>query len=226
MPNRSAYKHVPEAQSTEAFYLDILEGFAAYADSDVLRNLAAAVQRYPAPDLAHALNKNQMASKLWLCDRLANCLGRRLGRVCVLAGWKGVLPAMLAADPRLTPAEVISVDIDPECAEVAGFLARRWGDRVRVVTADMLELDYAALSADLLINTSCEHLADFADWYARIPHGTLVALQSNDMTGVDVHLNCVADLDAFRAQAPLAHELYAGTLPRKRYTRFMLIGRK
>jgi hypothetical protein len=38
-------------------------------------------------------------------------------------------------------------------------------------------------------------------------------------------VNCAPDLPAFQAQAPMAEPLYAGTLPRKRYTRFMLIGR-
>jgi hypothetical protein len=110
---------------------------------------------------------------------------------------------------------------------VAARLNRRWATagRFRTLTADMHALDYAALGADTVINTSCEHLADFAGWYAKLPPGTLAVLQSNDMTGEPAHVNCAPDLPAFQAQAPMAEPLYAGTLPRKRYTRFMLIGR-
>jgi hypothetical protein len=79
---------------------------------------------------------------------------------------------------------------------------------------------------DLIVNTSCEHLADFGGWFARVPAGQLVALQSNDYYAIAEHVNCVPDLAAFRAQAPLGEVLYAGEQPRKRYRRFMLIGRK
>ena len=43
----------------------------------------------------------------------------------------------------------------------------------------------------VVVNTSCEHLDPFGDWYGRIPAGTLVALQSNDMFEEPVHSNCV-----------------------------------
>jgi hypothetical protein len=51
-------------------------------------------------------------------------------------------------------------------------------------------------------------------------------LQSNDYFACREHVNCVADLAAFRLQAPLAQTLFAGEREMRRYTRFMLIGRK
>ncbi|MCH7659812.1 MAG: glycine betaine/L-proline ABC transporter ATP-binding protein [Euryarchaeota archaeon] len=114
--------------------------------------------------------------------------------------------------------------------------------RFKAVTADMYDIDYRAsrfecagpdgaprvveATPDTLLNTSCEHLARFAEWYDVVPAGTLLALQSNDMFHVDVHVNCHADLAAFEAQAPMAERLYSGALKLKRTTRFMLIGRK
>ena len=38
------------------------------------------------------------------------------------------------------------------------------------------------------------------------------------------HYNCVADIEAFERQAPLATVLFRGAMPLKKYTRFMLIG--
>ncbi len=77
------------------------------------------------------------------------------------------------------------------------------------------------------MNTSCEHLPDFAGWFARVPAGQLVVLQSNDYYAMDEHVNCVPDLAAFRAQAPLARALYSPGRDRTSTTRrFMLIGRK
>ncbi len=80
--------------------------------------------------------------------------------------------------------------------------------------------------ADLLINTSCEHLAEFGRWYERVPAGQRLVLQSNDYFACDQHVNCVADLAAFRAQAPMQEVLFAGERRMRRYVRFMLIGRK
>ena len=66
----------------------------------------------------------------------------------------------------------------------------------------------------------------FTEWYDGIPAGMLMVLQSNDMFDEEDHVNCVADLEDFKRQAPLSELLFAGALPLKRYTRFMLIGRK
>ena len=51
-------------------------------------------------------------------------------------------------------------------------------------------------------------------------------MQSNDYFACSEHVNCVRDLDAFEAQAPLRETLFAGERRMRRYTRFMLLGRK
>jgi hypothetical protein len=153
--------------------------------------------------------------------------------VTVLGGWFGVLGAILLSDRRLAIDRVVSVDIDPRCAAVAESLNATHvrAGRFSARTADMRTMDYAAQAApssspDVLVNTSCEHVEGFADWYARIPAGRLLVLQSNDYYAIADHVNCVADLDAFRAQAPMREALFAGMQPHKKYRRFMLIGRK
>lgn len=238
----SAPQHTPDEK--DEFYRDILVGLARYLDSAFIADLVETVTRYPDPYLAYSLNKNQVASKKWLIDELHRVSGGRLGTVYVLAGWNGVLSAMLLHDARLDVERVLSIDIDPECEAVADTMngTHVKTGRFKAVTADMYDVDYGAsvftyrggdgaakrieAVPDTLLNTSCEHLERFAEWYAKVPDGTLLALQSNDMFGVDVHLNCVPDLEAFERQAPMAERLYAGELALKRYTRFMLIGRK
>ena len=115
-------------------------------------------------------------------------------------------------------------------AAVARSMNASHGERFAAVTADMLDCAYAPPQAgdvpDLVVNTSCEHLADFATWYGRIPSGQFIALQSNDYFAIAEHVNCVHDLDAFRRQAPLTQPLFAGSRQHKKYTRFMLLGRK
>jgi hypothetical protein len=213
----------------DEFYRDILEGLAVYTDSAFHRDVLGALTRHQEPGIAVALNKNQMASKRWLVDSLHATVPSALDRVLILGGWFGALAALLLHDPRFAIGRIESVDIDPRCAPVAESMNathvrdRRFAAR----TADMLDLDYAGESAaDLIVNTSCEHLPDFGAWYARVPQGRLLVLQSNDYFACPEHVNCVADLAAFRAQAPLAETLFAGERRMRRYTRFMLIGRK
>ena len=219
----------------DEYYGDMLEGLAAWFASPFIADLRATVARFPEPDLGNALNRNQVASKRWLIDRLREAAGDRFGTITVLGGWFGVLGAMLLHDARLAIRRVVSVDIDPRCVAVAESLNATHVRSGRFVaeTGDMLVRDYPPVapegdlgSPDVVVNTSCEHIAEFGDWFARLPQRQLVVLQSNDYLGVAGHVNCAPDLEAFRAQAPLRELLFAGTLPAKRYRRFMLIGRK
>jgi hypothetical protein len=69
-------------------------------------------------------------------------------------------------------------------------------------------------------------VAGFERWYASVPDGQRLVLQSNDYVAVPEHVNCVPDLATFRAQAPMHDVLFAGERAMRRYVRFMLIGRK
>jgi hypothetical protein len=212
----------------DEFYRDILEGLAVQADSAFHRDILDTLTRFQEPALGVALNKNQMASKRWLAESLLEATGGRLGYVMILGGWFGALAAVLLHDRRFAIDRIASVDIDPHCAPVALSLnaTHVHAGRFTARTADMLDVDYAAERADLVINTSCEHLAHFDRWYARVPEGQRLVLQSNDYVAVREHVNCVADLAAFQAQAPLSETCFAGERPMRHYVRFMLIGRK
>jgi hypothetical protein len=243
-PDTPAAAGQPAGDEKDAFYLDILDGLARYFDSPFIADLVETVARHPHPYLGYSLNRKQMTSKLWLLDELHRAAGGRLGTVFVLGGWNGVLSAMLLHDARFEVERVLSVDLDPGCEAVADTMngTHLEAGRFKAVTADMYHIDYRAsrfewvgpdgarqiveAAPDTLLNTSCEHLEHFAAWYGAVPAGTLLALQSNDMFHVEVHLNCHADLAAFEAQAPMAERLYSGALKLKRATRFMLIGRK
>lgn len=213
----------------EEFYQTVLDGLARHLESPFIADILAAIRRFPEAELHFALNKNQIAGKKWLLDELYRAVGGRLGTVHVLGGWYGVLAAMLLHDRRFDIDRAVSFDIDPACAPVANVVNRVHVDsgRFKAVTADIHDVaaDPAA-RPDTLVNTSCEHIASFDGWYGRVPHGVLQVLQSNDYFDCDEHSNCVASLEAFKRQAPMSQVLFAGSLPARRYTRFMVIGRK
>jgi hypothetical protein len=219
----------PVTTFDDEFYRDILDGLAVYSDSDFHRDILATLTRHQEPRIAAALNRNQMASKRWLADALYSTTGSHVGSVSILGGWVGALGAVLLHDRRFSIDRAVSIDIDPGCAVIAESLNATHvrAGKFAARTADMVELDYAeADRADLLINTSCEHLAAFDRWYARVPDGQRLVLQSNDYFACTEHLNCVRDLAEFRTQAPLREVLFEGARPMRRYVRFMLIGRK
>ena len=217
----------------DEFYRDILEGMALYTRSALQRDVLTTHARHDEPALAQALNKNQIASKMWLADALADAVGSDLGNVLILGGWFGVLGAVLLHDPRFAITRVVSLDIDPRCADIALAVNATHvrAGKFTALTADMLEYAYgddanSLAAADLVVNTSCEHVQDLDRWYQRIPAGQLLALQSNDYFACNEHVNCVPDLATFRAQVPMREVLYAGERKFRRYVRFMLIGRK
>ena len=184
------------------------------------------------PDVHFAFSENQIVSKTWLVDKVYETLGGRFGTVYILGGWYGVLGAILLNDARFKIGRVLSVDIDPGCADFAARLNARHAaeDRFGAITADVCVLDYnredGTTAVNLAINTSCEHMPSTEAWYGRLPVGILQAFQSNDYFDCPEHVNCIADLEAFKRQVPMAEVLYEGALQRKRYSRFMLVGRK
>jgi hypothetical protein len=201
-----------------------MRGVAAYSGSPLMAGLARVLGKHPDADLGNAFNHKQIGSKMWARDSLYDALGGRLGKIVLLGGWYGILAGILFDDRRLEIDAIASYDIDPEVGPVAETLNRDWADRFSAVTADMYAIDYAALGADLIVNTSCEHIADLGAWLALLPRGARVMLQSNDYFSEPTHINCVPSLEAFVEQAQLSTLDFSGSLKMKKYTRFMLIG--
>lgn len=218
----------------DEYYRDILHGLAIYYADPFIDDILTTVSRFSAPDLGAALNRNQISGKKWLVNELHRAVGGRLGKIYILGGWYGVLASMLLHDQRFDITEIVCIDRDAHCKPIADSLNRTHLGRgkFRAVTADLHHLDYQHLlgnddsntNPDVLVNTSCEHLDRFDEWYAKIPPGTLQVLQSNDYYICDEHTNCVPDLETFRQQAPMHRLLHAGSLRLKKYTRYMLIG--
>jgi hypothetical protein len=188
------------------------------------------INKLPAPGLGNAWNFNQIQGKRWLVDTLACHLDDTTRNILLLGGWYAVLASLLLDHPRFSSVNVTSLDIDPDCEAVANSINRTWlgKNRFKAITADMLDFDYPAWDDrhNIIINTSCEHIEVFDDWFDRMPTGPLLVLQSNDYYSCGEHVNCVSSLAQFEQQAPLTELRFSGALKLKKYTRFMLIGRK
>jgi len=190
-------------------------------------------------------SRGQLQSKLWLVKELKK-LKVDLGTVYLCAGWYATLATMLF-ESGMKVDKIRSFDIDPSCVDIAETFNKPWfvdNWRFKAVTKDIMHITYDEhwweswsnannrMSKpildipDTIINTSCEHIPNFAEWYAKIPDGKLVVLQSNNYFEIDEHVNCVNDIYEFKTMAPMTTLLYIGEIELSKYTRFMLIGYK
>tara|TARA_Y200000002_G_scaffold68079_1_gene52949 strand:- start:31696 stop:32532 length:837 start_codon:yes stop_codon:yes gene_type:complete len=189
------------------------------------------------------LSQGQIKSKLWLLKELQNTK-LDLGTVFICAGWYGTLATMLF-ESKINIDKIRSFDIDNSCKKIAEIFNKPWvieDWKFKPVTQDIHDINFDSHtytvtrndstecsmtdSPDTIINTSCEHIDNFTEWYAKIPKGKLVVLQNNNFFELNEHVNCVNDLDDFACQTPLSKILYEGELKLEKYTRYMRIGVK
>jgi hypothetical protein len=95
--------------------------------------------------------------------------------------------------------------------------------RFRAVTADMCAI---RSDADVIINTSCEHITQehYDLWLSGMPHSSLLILQSNNYN-IPEHVRIANSLDEFKQQCGI-DVLWAGELELPLYTRYMVIGKQ
>jgi hypothetical protein len=174
----------------------------------VFKQLRNAVDHYNV-DLSDALSWGQLKSKRWLVEQLQNAnqmlrnssnnqQSMQLGTVFLCGGWYATIADMLFKS-GISIQKIRSFDIDPACAPIAEcinkpYVIDEW--KFKAATVDIHNLrydrfDYVTHKSDgtelklldtatSVINTSCEHIFDFENWYDHIPRGMLVAVQSND----------------------------------------------
>lgn len=188
-------------------------------------------------------SRGQLQSKLWLVKEL-NRLDLDLGIVFLCAGWYATLATMLF-ESGIKIDRIRSFDIDDSCYSIAETFNKPWVKdewRFKATTQDIFDIDFnlhtylvkradgstcdLTESPNTIINTSCEHIENFDNWYAKIPQGKLVILQSNNYYEVEEHVNCSKDAEEFSLSTPMSNCLYLGELQLEKYSRFMKIGYK
>jgi hypothetical protein len=167
--------------------------------------------------------QGQMKSKDWLCRELRKNV-HKFVTVDIHGGWNGVLASMLfQSDVPII--SIRSVDIDPTCEPIANMMNKleEMHGKFRAVTADMCSI---RSDADVIINTSCEHITQdqYDLWLSGHPQSSLIVLQSNNYE-IPEHIRIARSLDEFKEQSDL-DVMYAGQLETQLYTRWMIIGKK
>lgn len=211
-------------------------------------NMKKMVRNYESDALTDAFSRGQLRSKSWLIA-MANALELDMGdMVYVCAGWYGVLPALMFEKLENFTGKVRSFDMDPTCAVIAETMNKEqvldsW--RFKATTLDVRKLTFdndsyetvkfngdaeqlSDIAPTCVINTSCEHIEDFDQWFDNIPKGTLVIMQNNNFVEHDDEtvVNTIEHEDDWADKLKLSELIFKGTLNLDKYDRYMVIGRK
>jgi hypothetical protein len=165
----------------------------------------------------------QLKSKEWLITNLRNHV-KKFVTVDIHGGWVGTLASLLFQSD-VPVINIRSVDIDPTCEPIATMMNKQEEivGKFRAVTADMCSI---RSDADVVINTSCEHITQeqYDLWLSGMPYNSLLVLQSNNYN-IPEHVRIANSLEEFKQQCGI-NVIWAGELELPLYTRYMVIGKQ
>ncbi len=164
-------------------------------------------------------SSGQIYSKEWLTKTLRGLVDNDPSML-IVGAWYGSLMLMLSS--MFQNSKITALDIDPRCEQFIKNIIYNMPN-LSCTTNDMYRHSY---DADVIINTSCEHIPDVGQWLSLIPDGKVVVLQSNNYTTGNGHVNCVNSQEEFIKQTNLKEVRHVGELVMPMYTRYMIIGTK
>ena len=171
--------------------------------------------------------RGQILSKEWLITELEKQRNnfKQWPTIDIHGGWVGTLASLLFQS-NLYIGNIRSIDIDPECQDIALTMNQMEVEagKFRAIVGDMCDI---RSDADIVINTSFEHITQeqYDLWLSGLRQDSLIVLQSNNYK-IPEHVRIAKDLEEFKQQADLENILYAGELDLPLYKRFMIIGKK
>lgn len=173
--------------------------------------------------------KGQLSSKEWLVDTLTYVIYPERNKtlnfpvsVDIYGGWVGTLSSMLFQSD-IPIRQIRSIDIDDSCEDIANSMNQIELEqgRFKAIVADMCDI---SSTADIVINTSCEHITQeqYDIWLKGISQTSLLVLQSNNYE-IPEHVRIARDLKEFESQCGIK-VIWSGELELPLYKRYMVIG--
>lgn len=175
-------------------------------------------------DLLDSYSLNQFKSKEVLINHIKklNILNNE-SNITILGGWYGsiLIPAFQFVK-RIT-----LIDIDKNVISIAKNRLFNHYKNVDFITSDVFHKNRYGriMNANLIINTSCEHMKPMKELEPLKNSKSYFAFQSNNMFDIPTHINCVNTIDEFKEQLPNnAKIMIEDYITDDRGTRFLLIG--
>ena len=192
-------------------------------DVELFKNIMAEARNNP--DLLDSFSPNQFASKEKLINSVNNLnILDADSEVVILGGWYGsiLIPAFKQVK-RIT-----LIDIDNNVVSIAKNRLFNHYTNVDFISSDVFDKDRHGriMSADVIINTSCEHMKSMKHLEALAHSEAYFAFTSNNMHDIEGHTNTVNNIEEFIQQLPTnAKILHQDEIEDTRGTRYLLVGK-
>mgnify|MGYP000610051533 FL=1 len=176
-------------------------------------------------NLLDSFSPNQFKTKERLIGHIRDLnIVDNKSEITILGGWYGsiLIPAFKKAK------RISLIDLDKQVVSIAKQRIFNHYNNIDFITSDVFDKNrYGRIRyANLIINTSCEHMKPMRELEALQQSNAYFAFTSNNMLSIEGHINCVYDLDDFEKQMPEnAKVLVRDSITDERGTRFMLIGK-
>jgi hypothetical protein len=195
-------------------------------------------------DILDSVSSNQVASKYALLNAVDNLnFLDKDSTVAIWGSWYGsiLIPALTNKVKK-----IVSIDLDETPLQIAKNRLFANYKNIEYVCDDIFKTYRDVyLNTNLIINTSCEHMSPIKEWKwfqkgalatdsqykhkfgsPKLSSNCYFAFQSNNMFGIEGHVNCVNSLQEFKDQMPERAEiLFEEEVEDTRGTRYMLIGK-
>lgn len=228
------------------FYTHLFKITCPNLNMVLLENILKAIkiEKNKKEDMLDSFSNNQIAAKTSLIDSIKNLkVLDKDSTVIIWGSWYGsILVPLLANQVK----KIICLDLDKSPVNIGKKKFFHHLDNVDFQCVDIFEKYLNVYKeASLIINTSCEHMNPMKDWKwfqkgalstdsqykhkfssPKFSDDCWFAFQSNDMFGIEGHVNCVNSLQEFKEQLPDRAEIrYSDEVEDTRGTRFMLVGK-
>lgn len=166
----------------------------------------------------------QLKSKEWLIEKIRLYIFDNT-TIDINGGWVGVLSSMIFQTfPNIK--HIRSIDIDSECKQIAETMNKQEEiiGKFTAITSDMCNIHS---NADIIINTSCEHITQqqYDHWLNTCCNkNSILVLQSNNYA-IEEHVRISNTLEDFISICNLKTILWSGSLELPLYNRWMIIGK-
>ena len=194
-------------------------------------------------DILDSVSSNQVASKYALLNAVDNLnFLDKDSTVVIWGSWYGsiLIPALTNKVKK-----IVSIDLDETPLQIAKNRLFNEYTNIEYVCDDIFKTyRNVYIDTNLIINTSCEHMPPMKEWKwfgagalsndqdtsifrtPKLSSNCYFAFQSNNMFGIEGHVNCVNSLQEFKDQMPERAEiLFEEEVEDTRGTRYMLIGK-
>ena len=225
-------------------------------DASLLKTVFEVIKEDPSLEktLLDSFSHNQIAAKTALLNAVDDLkILDKDSTVVMWAGWYGsILIPKLANKVK----KIVNIDLDNQTTKVSKKLFNSYENIDYVCDDIFKTYRDVYLNTNLIINTSCEHMPPMKEWewfrfssmetdtvhpkgYAddnpdrkkvymspKLSSNCYFAFQSNNMFGIEGHVNCVNSLQEFKDQMPERAEiLFEEEVEDTRGTRYMLVGK-